>query len=176
MKRYIVIGGSGFVGKYAINALKEAIEISRIKKGEIINIDITPPNAKMAKFIKCDIAKNVDFKFLQNDVVIHLAARAYSPKPPIKAFAPHCLKEYFFNVNVCGTKNILQKMQECGCKNLIYFSTDMVYGVPQYLPIDTSHPRNPIGYYGKSKKEAEDLICKNATGGGGFVLQYSAQG
>ena len=159
MRRYVVFGGSGFVGVYAINALKMAIDSARIKKGEIVNIDIAPPKKSCdAQFIECDIAKDIDFEFRKDDIVVHLAARAYAPKPPSKAFAPHCLKEYFFSVNVDGTKNIIAKMKEGECKNLIYFSTDMVYGKPQYLPLDSAHPRNPIGYYGLSKKISEDIV------------------
>lgn len=155
--RYIVIGGGGFVGNYALAALRKAFAESRIEKGEIIALDLQEPQDKSVKFIKTDITK-FDFDFKESDIVIHLAARAYAPKPPIKAFNPHCLKEYFFAVNVEGTKKIIAKMTQCNCKNLIYFSTDMVYGKPQFLPISTHHQRNPIGYYGLSKKIAEDFI------------------
>lgn len=162
MRRYVVLGGSGFVGVYAIGALKMAIDSARIEKGEIINIDIAPPkNVCDAKFIQSDIAKNIDFEFRKDDIVVHLAVRDYAPKSPVKAFSPHCLKEYFFSVNVEGTKNVIAKMKEGECENLIYFSTDMVYGKPQYLPLDSAHPRNPIGYYGLSKKVSEDFIIAN---------------
>jgi dTDP-glucose 4,6-dehydratase len=35
----------------------------------------------------------------------------------------------------------------------------MIYGKPQYLPIDIQHPQIPFGPYGQSKKAAED-ICR----------------
>jgi len=95
---------------------------------------------------------------LPSDIVIHLAARAYAPKPPLKPFGTSKLQAYFFSVNVNGTKAILEKMASCGANRLIYFSSDMVYGKPQYLPVDTAHARNPFGYYGLSKVEAENLI------------------
>lgn len=49
-------------------------------------------------------------------------------------------------------------MQESNLKNLIYFSTDMVYGMPLSLPLKEDHPLNPIGLYGASKKLSEEIL------------------
>lgn len=49
-------------------------------------------------------------------------------------------------------------MKSDGCLNLVYFSTDMVYGIPQELPIKTDHPTLPFGPYGKSKLRSEELL------------------
>lgn len=175
--RYIVFGGSGFVGRYTIKALQEAMQNSHIAKGQIICADIQKPQnlAQNVEFHSVDISQDFNFGFKKDDIVIHLAARAYAPKPPLKPFGTHTLKEYFFAVNVDGTKRIVSQMLEFGCKNLIYFSTDMVYGKPQYLPVDTKHHRNPFGYYGLSKKESENFIIaqrKSATGGGGVECHH----
>ena len=283
--RYIIFGGSGFVGRYAVAALQEAMANSRIEKGEIVCVDVaefvglenvnfcensgqgvnfakqkspslanknsndkspslasgdslskspslaegdlgggllknsqndsnslnskenlqisqdkgvgnsqnaefTHPQTPSAregasravpqardgalspiKFIHCDISQDFNFAFDKDDIVVHLAARAYAPKPPLKPFGVHRLKEYFFAVNVEGTKRIVAQMLRDGCKRLIYFSTDMVYGKPQALPVPTSHERKPFGYYGLSKKASEDFIIaqrKIVAGGGGF--------
>lgn len=167
--RYIVFGGGGFVGRYTIKALQEAMQNARIAKGKIICVDIQKPQnlAQNVEFHQVDISQDFSFEFTTDDIVIHLAARAYAPKPPLKAFKECRLKEYFFAVNVAGTKRIVSLMLKCNCKNLIYFSTDMVYGKPQYLPVDTKHQREPFGYYGLSKKESENFIItqrKNANG------------
>ncbi|GAD18069.1 NAD-dependent epimerase/dehydratase family protein [Helicobacter fennelliae] len=156
--RYIVIGGSGFVGVYTIFALQEAMQTGRLKQGEILCLDLIP-NETLTKqgfctFVACDISKTIEFEFLQDDIVIALAARAYAPPPPKNID----LESYFMEVNFYGTQKIIQKMLSNNCTHLVYFSTDMVYGKPQYLPIDSSHPRNPFGWYGKSKVESENLI------------------
>ena len=196
--RYIIFGGSGFVGRYAVAALQEAMANSRIEKGEIVCVDVaefvglesvsensgqgvnsTPNSNEISqkftqipvKFVHCDISQDFDFAFDKDDIVVHLAARAYAPKPPLKPFGVHRLKEYFFAVNVEGTKRIVAQMLRDGCKRLVYFSTDMVYGKPQALPVPTSHERKPFGYYGLSKKASEDFIIaqrKIVAGGGGF--------
>lgn len=151
--------------------MQEAIKTHSIAKGKIISADIIKPQilAQNVEFHSVDISQDFEFAFEKDDIVIHLAARAYAPKPPLKPFSTHKLKEYFFAVNVVGTKRIVSQMLEFGCRNLIYFSTDMVYGKPEHLPVDTNHDRKPFGYYGLSKKESENFIIaqrENVAGGG----------
>ena len=97
----------------------------------------------------------IPFAFSPGDIVIHLAARQYHGKVPREN-----RREFFDSVNVEGTKNILAKMAADGAKNMVFFSTDMVYGLPQYLPVDIAHPKNPFGFYGESKVKAE-TICQD---------------
>jgi dTDP-glucose 4,6-dehydratase len=49
-------------------------------------------------------------------------------------------------------------MEKGGAHELIFFSSDMVYGFPDCSPVPTDHPRRPLGPYGRSKRDAEDLI------------------
>jgi len=51
---------------------------------------------------------------------------------------------------------------------MIFFSTDMTYGIPDHTPIPESHPQRPIGPYGRSKLAAEQLIRQAC---GDFGLQ-----
>ena len=94
------------------------------------------------------------------DVVIHLAARQYHLPVPRQH-----RREFFFDVNYQGTANLLSVMQEKGCRKLIYFSTDMTYGKPEFLPVTTDHPQHPFGPYGASKKASEDLCRRYRTQG-----------
>lgn len=146
--RCIIVGGSGFLGEYVTELL--------LQKGyEVIILDILPPKKNTTKFLELDLTKDFEFKFFFDDIVIHLAARQYHLKPPCKN-----RQEYFFELNVFGTQRLLRVMEKSGCKNLIYFSTDMIYGKPQYLPLNSSHPKNPFGDYGKSKLMSEK-ICES---------------
>lgn len=158
--RYIVLGGSGFVGSYTIAALAESMANSRIQKAEIFCLDRVPNPAldAFSTFVPCDLLQGFDFALDSSDIIIHLAARAYAPKPPLKPFGLKALKQYFYEVNVAGTQALLASMLESRASKLIYFSTDMVYGKPNYLPVDSRHNRTPFGYYGASKVQAEDLI------------------
>ncbi len=160
--RYIVLGGSGFVGSYTIAALAESMANNRIQKAEIFCLDRVPNPAldAFSTFVPCDLLQGFDFALDSSDIIIHLAARAYAPKPPLKPFGLKALKQYFYEVNVAGTQALLTSMLESRASKLIYFSTDMVYGTPAYLPVDSRHKRTPFGYYGASKVQAEDLITK----------------
>lgn len=161
--RYIVIGGSGFVGVYTIRAILDSIaanggiesSITESSAPQVVCLDLHKSKdlPDEVEFIQCDITQGCPVEFVSEDIVIHLAARAYAPKPPTRD-----LEHYFREVNVRGTHNVLEAMLACGCKNLIYFSTDMVYGKPQYLPVDSRHQRKPFGWYGRSKVESESLI------------------
>ncbi|MDD3569485.1 MAG: NAD(P)-dependent oxidoreductase [Lachnospiraceae bacterium] len=150
----IVFGGNGFVGSNLVDAL---IKLEK----EVIVCDIVKcDNSKKldnVTYVTLDMTKKSDFEKLvlkSDDIVVNLAANQYHNKVPRKG-----RKEYFFDTNTAGTRNILEYMENCDCKNFCMFTTDMTYGRPQYLPVDTNHPQKPFGFYGQSKKAAED-ICK----------------
>ncbi len=150
--KVVVFGGNGFVGQWLIKALHK-------EKTEILCCDIDKfPILKEIPYVQVDICKQEQLNTIQitsEDIVVNLAANQYHGKVPRKN-----RKEYFFNVNTIGAKNILKIAYQKGCRNVIQFTTDMVYGKPQYLPIDTNHPKNPFGYYGKSKVETEK-VCEH---------------
>lgn len=153
MSRYIIIGGNGFLGRYLTEALIKCNE-------ETVVCDVM--KSDLAIYEKCQF-KKVDIReadqinnigLRQTDIVVHLAANQYHSKVPRQN-----REEYFFNTNSLGTANVLTSMYNNKCNNLIYFSTDMTYGKPQYLPVDTNHQQVPFGPYGSSKKKSES-ICK----------------
>lgn len=146
--RYVIIGGSGFVGQELISLLQ-----SKAQKN-IVVLDIVPSKLPV-EYVAQDITKEIHFKFSPDDVVVHLAARQYHHKVPRQNRA-----DFFESVNVSGTENILRKMKQDGAHRMIFLSTDMVYGRPLYLPIDVQHVQNPFGYYGISKKKAEEICLK----------------
>ncbi len=142
--RYVIIGGSGFVGQATVALLRE--------KGEEIIVVDKQPSPQPVQFVRQDITEELTFSFLPDDVVVHLAANQYHHCVPRKN-----RQEFFESVNVGGTENVLKKMETDGAHRMVFFSTDMVYGKPQVLPVGTQHPQKPFGYYGKSKKAAEAL-------------------
>lgn len=151
--KYIIFGGNGFVGRYLANKLVEqGKEVLVVDK--LANIDERID--KRCTYKQLDIR---DKKALQDldikieDILVNLAANQYHTK------VPRDRKTYFFETNTTATRNILETALSKGCKNYIMFTTDMTYGKPQYLPVDTLHPQNPFGPYGQSKKVCEE-ICR----------------
>jgi UDP-glucose 4-epimerase len=106
-------------------------------------------------FIKADIRNTAlltqvlrDHKI---DAVIHFAglkAVAESVAQPI---------EYYAN-NVQGTISLLQSMQACNVKNIVFSSSATVYGEPQQLPLTETHPTSATNPYGRSKLHIEEML------------------
>ena len=85
------------------------------------------------------------------DAVIHLAglkAVGESVEKPI---------DYYAN-NVQGTISLLQTMQSAQVKTIVFSSSATVYGEPQYLPLDESHPTSATNPYGRSKLYIEEML------------------
>ena len=142
--KYWIFGGCGFVGRYLAQALRE-------RKGNVAICDIVADAPYRVDI--CDKEALAKLPIDKTDIVINMAANQYHTK------VPKDREQYFQSVNTEGTRNLLEIIFEKGCRNYIMFSTDMTYGKPQYLPVDTKHPQNPFGPYGKSKCLAEQ-ICR----------------
>ena len=63
----------------------------------------------------------------------------------------------YSRINIAGSVNILNQMVDSEVQSFIFSSTASVYGEPEYLPIDESHPLKPLNYYGFTKLLIENL-------------------
>ena len=94
------------------------------------------------------------------DVVVHLAAMTNSART---AAAPlQC-----FDINVIGTRNVLDSCVEAGVKHLVFASSSAVYGEPARTPIDETAELKPRNIYGVTKVASEYLVR-------GFHQQFPA--
>jgi dTDP-glucose 4,6-dehydratase len=151
--RHLITGGLGFTGQVLTKALLE--------RGEAVTIfDFAEPQEPLptgALFMLGDIRERKHLARIglrAGDVVHHLAARQFHAEVPKRG-----RDEWFAEVNAGGTANMLEAMLAAGAGPLTYFSTDMVYGRPDRTPVPSTHPRRPLGPYGRSKSAAEDLIA-----------------
>ena len=64
----------------------------------------------------------------------------------------------YYDNNVLGTLRLLQAMQVCGVKNLVFSSSATVYGDPQFLPLTETHPLSATNPYGRTKLVIEDML------------------
>src|SRR3989344_586704 len=151
MNSVLITGGTGFLGVYlARYFLKQKFKVTLLdiaplmtkdikNKVEVANVDIT--NKKLV---------NDFFKKSKIDFIVHAAA----------ALPIHHERKYIFDVNVNGTKNILNASLKNKVKRMVFISTTAMYGVPKHLPEKEIDPIDPIGNYGESKAEAEKLCFK----------------
>lgn len=147
-----IAGGAGYIGSHANKFLT--------KKGyKTIVFDnlVTGHSdfAKWGKFYKGDLSNidDIDKVFKENKIeaVMHFSAFAYvgeSVKEPAK---------YYIN-NVSNTINLLEVMKKYGVKYFIFSSTCATYGNPIKVPIDETHPQNPVNPYGRSKLMVEQIL------------------
>ena len=155
--RILVVGGAGFIGSHMTLLLQE-------KGFETVifdNLQTGFKEAAFGPFIEGDLKNLPSVKklFAQNsfDAVLHFAASTAVGESVVK---PH---DYYRN-NVVGTLNLLDCMIESGVNKLIFSSTAAVYGEPERMPLDESHPKKPCNPYGETKWMIEKVLADYARG------------
>jgi len=157
--KILITGGAGFLGLHLAKYADKHGFLNRRRIDtdfQLILLDIAPFNQseypKGCHFIKADVRDvqliNQLYTKIKPDYVIHAAAALPLWKP----------KE-IFDINVNGTKNLLEASLKNKVKRFIFISSTAVYGVPKKHPIYEDDPLIGVGPYGKSKILAEK-ICQ----------------
>ena len=85
--------------------------------------------------------------------------KVFKENPDVDAvihFAAYSLK--YFDNNTSGMVKLLEVMNECGVKYIVFSSTAATYGIPEEIPILETTPQNPINPYGESKLMMETIM------------------
>tara|TARA_R110002126_G_scaffold181187_2_gene329915 strand:- start:3340 stop:4332 length:993 start_codon:yes stop_codon:yes gene_type:complete len=144
MKKVTLIGASGFVGTRLANITKTNFELKNIDKNqssfhpEITTIADVRRKEQLVK------------ELAAQDYVVLLAAEHRDDVNPTSLY---------YDVNVQGTKNVLDAMDENGVKKIIFMSTVAVYGLNRKNPNEQEAVK-PFNHYGKSKWQAEEVLRK----------------
>lgn len=160
-KRFLLIGGSGFLGTYFYKTLIALNEIlPKPIKITIIDNMITGKNKiknrnNNVKFLKADISQNLNIRG-RIDYIIHAASIA---SPPIYRKFP--LET--IDVNYQGTRNVLELAKKGKTSSILYLSSSEIYGDPDVIPTPESYKgyvscTGPRACYDESKRLAE-TIC-----------------
>ena len=135
-----IIGGSGFVGSFLIKELKN-YKVGNLDKKPSPFFDNITVEGDIRNFDEIKIPKGTKS-------IVLLAAEHRDDVSPTSLY---------YDVNVQGTKNVLEAMDKSGVKNLIFTSSVAIYGLNKKNP-DENHDQDPFNHYGKSKWEAEVVI------------------
>jgi GlcNAc-P-P-Und epimerase len=143
--KFLVTGGSGFIGTNLINMLLERnIDCSNL------DINLPPKISHRSHWQKCDIL-DLDltmkmFEKFQPTHVVHLAARTDTSSSDLGDY----------KVNTEGTANILHCIKATpSVQRVIITSSQFVYGPPGTPQYDEDY--KPIGAYGRSKVITEQF-------------------
>ena len=158
--KILITGGAGYIGSHTL------VEVIRTGHQVVVVDSLINGHAeaigRVGRLTNTDVQLAVgdirDKPFLESvftefvpDAVIHFAglkAVGESVKNPMA----------YYDVNVSGSRVLLEVMQSHGCHRIVFSSSATVYGEPQYLPYDEIHPVAPINPYGRTKLMVEQML------------------
>ncbi|HVS72249.1 MAG TPA: UDP-glucose 4-epimerase GalE [Phycisphaerae bacterium] len=148
-----VIGGAGYIGSHALKLLVEKGHqvtcIDNLSNGHRAAVD------PKAAFFVGDLANTFQmidiFQKRQVEAVMHFAASAYVGESVTDP------RKYYRN-NVSNTLSMLDAMNACRIRKLVFSSTCATYGIPDKMPMTEDLPQRPINPYGESKLMVEHIL------------------
>ena len=165
MKKFLVTGGSGFIGSNLVKFLLK-------KNYFVINIDKLSYSANPYNLKR--IIKNKKYKFFKADikdqVLIYNILSRFKPDGIFNLAAETHVDrsiddpKNFINANILGVYNLIETLRKFSRKykkkiKLIHISTDEVYGdIKKQKRSDEKSSYNPSSPYSASKASADHLV------------------
>ena len=179
MKKVLITGGAGYIGSHTtlafLNADYEVVVLDNFSNSFPESIKrVTELAGRTPVLFEGDVA---DEKVLNSlfsthpdiEAVIHFAALkavGESTEYPLK----------YYRNNVSGSISLLQAMESVGVNHLVFSSSCTVYGEPNRVPLDESHPVGDVSSpYGRTKFQMEEIIRDHVAAQPSFraaVLRY----
>jgi len=148
----LVTGGAGYIGSHIVRDLCDdehnVTVLDNLSLGLKENVD------NRAELVIGDILNkdDLDKVFSKNiDVVFHFAAWKAAGESMIDPLK-------FSENNITGTLRLIDALVRHDVKYIVFSSSCAIYGVPQYLPLDEKHPKQPENYYGYTKLAIEENL------------------
>lgn len=147
-KTIVITGSTGFIGKYFAEKFAD-LGYQVLACGRKTTFAFKNPKIK---YLCWDITTGIYKDKLEVDYVIHCASNV----------SPVAKQEFMTEVNVTGTKNVIESFST---KKFIYISSASVYSVDKpknFIKEDSSWTPKFLNFYQKTKREAELLVQKLA--------------
>ena len=156
--RVLVTGGAGYIGSAATAILLErGFDVTVLDDCSTGHRDAV---AGGAKFINGSILDSqvVADALVDCDAVFHFAAKSLVGESVDKP-------DLYFDVNVNGTRNLLDQMSKANISKLVFSSTAATYGEPEVIPITEDAKPKPTSPYGTTKLAVDQMITDEAKSG-----------
>jgi UDP-glucose-4-epimerase GalE len=156
--KVLVTGGAGYIGSHAVREFREAgyavTVLDDLSAGHRAAVPSDVPLVT-GDFGDATVLRRA----LEGaEAVIHFAGLlsvAGSVREPL----------LYHRTNTGRGLALLQAMEEAGVQRLIFSSTCATYGMPVRVPMDETHPQDPINPYGRSKLAFEGALRDVARAG-----------
>jgi UDP-glucose 4-epimerase len=151
--RIMIVGGAGYIGSHMVKMLcQRGFQVTVLD-----NLSTGYRDAVLGgRFVKGDLADRplLERLFAEEafDGVMHFASCIQvgeSVREPAK----------YYRNNVAHTQNLLDAMVARGVLHFIFSSSAAIFGEPLRLPIDETHPQEPVNPYGRSKWMVEQIAA-----------------
>ena len=159
-KHILVTGGAGYIGSHTVVQLIEhgfaPVVFDNFSNSNPESIRrVEQITGQAVPIVKGDIRSREEmrraFEVYEIESVIHFAglkAVGESVAQPLR----------YYDNNVYGTLQLLEVMQEYGCKQIVFSSSATVYGDPATVPITEDFPLSATNPYGRSKLMIEEIL------------------
>ena len=163
MAHLLITGGAGFIGSHtcvsllaaghSLLVLDDFSNSSPVALKRVSELAGIAPSEEQLQLIRADIRDAAMLNRLFREAkatdkpveaVVHFAglkAVSESVANPLR----------YWDVNVCGTRNLLAAMDAHDCHTLVFSSSATLYGYPDTIPIPETAPVQPINPYGHTK-------------------------
>lgn len=162
--RILVTGNCGYIGSHVTKELvqqgHELHGIDNLYRGSISNLKCTTHIGDIRDINFLDEV----FEEFKPELVCHFAALTSVPESMEKP-------ELYYEVNVEGTKTLLEVMKKHNCSKFIFSSTASVYEQSK-KPVKETDALQPLNNYAKNKLEIELLIRDNSHWLSAIIFRY----
>ncbi len=156
----LVTGGAGYIGSHTCVELLAAgyavTVVDNMCNSQAESLQrVERISGKKLALVRADIrdraALELAIRTSGAQAVIHFAGLKAVGESVEKPLA-------YYDNNVNGTLCLLQAMQACGLKTLVFSSSATVYGEPKRLPLQEDHPLSATNPYGMTKLVIENML------------------
>lgn len=158
--RILLTGGAGYIGSHTAVALAaaghEVVCFDNLSNSRAEVMDrLETITGQSIPLIVGDIRDRTSLEQAMQSHAIEAVIHFAGLKAVGEAVARPLI---YYDNNVRGTLSLIEAMIACSVRTMVFSSSATVYGEPQYLPLDETHPTSATNPYGRTKLMIEEML------------------